>query len=129
MFWSTFLGQSDDGSSFHFEADYPEFSTEAPGDTYDDMSAVLLRERKQKELFQKHGQKSASKHLIVETEDNDKDDKLGSVHYTIAKFDIFHRAREEVAGAPAVIRCHSRDNWDQTTGVIRAMWQQVMTLW
>ena len=44
------------------------------------MSAVLLRERKQKELFQKHGQNSASKHLIVETEENDKVAKKAEIN-------------------------------------------------
>ena len=44
------------------------------------MSAVLLRERKQKELFQKHEQNSASKHLIVETEENDKVSKKAEIN-------------------------------------------------
>ena len=37
------------------------------------------------------------KTLILEWLDKDKDGKFGSVHYTIAKFEIFQRVRQEVA--------------------------------
>ena len=37
------------------------------------------------------------KNLILEWLDKDKDGKFGSVHYTIAKYEIFQRVRQEVA--------------------------------